>query len=118
MQLIETRRESQASYANPPTTKLSIFEAQNEYYSNQRRLLDASFVYLLCLCVFTDKANTVLCNQEEIQIRVPAIVFNYPRHSGATDEGMTNRPSIFAYLVFGPGGIIVEGIVRPIKIAA
>jgi hypothetical protein len=35
-----------------------------------------------------------------------------------TDEGMTNRPSIFAYLVFGPGGITVEGIARPIKIAA
>jgi hypothetical protein len=34
------------------------------------------------------------------------------------DEGMTNRPSIFAYLVFGPGGITVEGIARPIKTAA
>jgi hypothetical protein len=33
-----------------------------------------------------------------------------------TDEGITNRPSIFAYLVFGPEGIIVEGIARPIKI--
>jgi hypothetical protein len=31
---------------------------------------------------------------------------------------MTNRPSIFAYLVFGPGGITVEGIARPIKTAA
>jgi hypothetical protein len=31
---------------------------------------------------------------------------------------MTNRPSIFAYLVFGPGGIFVEGIARPMKIAA
>jgi hypothetical protein len=36
----------------------------------------------------------------------------------AIDEGMTNRPSIFAYLVFGPGGITVEGIARPMKIAA
>jgi hypothetical protein len=118
MQLTETRRESQAGYAYPPTTKLSIFEAQNEYYSNQQRLLNASFVYLLCLCVFTGKANAVLCNQEEIQIRVPAIVFDYPRHSGATNEGMINRPSIFAYLVFGPERITVEGIARPIKIAA
>jgi hypothetical protein len=33
------------------------------------------------------------------------------------DEGMTNRPSIFAYLIFGPGGITVEGITRPMKIA-
>jgi hypothetical protein len=31
---------------------------------------------------------------------------------------MTNRPSIFAYLVFGPGGITVEGVARPIKMAA
>jgi hypothetical protein len=34
------------------------------------------------------------------------------------DEGMPNRPLIFAYLVFGPGGIIVEGITRPMKILA
>jgi hypothetical protein len=34
------------------------------------------------------------------------------------DEGMTNRPPIFAYLVFGPGGITVEGIARPMKIVA
>jgi hypothetical protein len=31
---------------------------------------------------------------------------------------MPNRPSIFAYLVFGPGGITVEGIARPIKTTA
>jgi hypothetical protein len=37
------------------------------------------------------------------------------RSSG--DERMTNRPSIFAYLVFGPGGITDEGIARPIKTA-
>jgi hypothetical protein len=102
----------------PLQTKLSIFEAHNEYYSNQQRLLDASFGYLLYFCAFTGKANIVLCNQEEIRIRVLAIVFNYPRHSGATNEGMTNRPSIFAYLVFGPGGITVEGVARPIKISA
>jgi hypothetical protein len=34
------------------------------------------------------------------------------------DEGMPNRPSIFAYLVFGPGGITVEGITRPMKVLA
>jgi hypothetical protein len=102
----------------PLQTKLSIFEAQNEHYSNQSHLLDASFVYLLCLCVFSGKVNTVLRDQKEIRVRVPAIVFDYPRHSGATDEGMTNRPSIFAYLIFGLGGITVEGIARPIKTAA
>jgi hypothetical protein len=34
------------------------------------------------------------------------------------DEGMTDGPSIFAYLVFGPGGVSVEGIARPMKIVA
>jgi hypothetical protein len=34
------------------------------------------------------------------------------------DEGMTNRPSIFAYLVFGPGEITVEVVARPIRTAA
>jgi hypothetical protein len=46
---------------------------------------------------------------------VPAIIFGYPRHSGATDEGMTNGPPIFAYLVFGPGRISLERLLRPIK---
>jgi hypothetical protein len=31
---------------------------------------------------------------------------------------MPNRPLIFDYLVFGPGGITVEGITRPMKILA
>jgi hypothetical protein len=34
----------------------------------------------------------------------------------AIDEGMTNRPSIFAYLVFGPGEVIVEGAVGPVRV--
>jgi hypothetical protein len=102
----------------PLQTRLNIFEAQNEYYSNQPHLSDASFVYLLCLCAFSGKANMVSCNQKETRVRVPAIVFDYPRHSVATDEGITNRPSISVYLVFGPGEITVEGVARPIKTAA
>jgi hypothetical protein len=35
-----------------------------------------------------------------------------------SDEGMTNGPSIFAYLVFGLGGVSVEKLTRPMKIAA
>jgi hypothetical protein len=31
---------------------------------------------------------------------------------------MINGPLIFAYLVFGPGGVSVEKIARPTKIAA
>jgi hypothetical protein len=49
---------------------------------------------------------------------VPAIVFGYPRHSEATDEGMTNGPPIFAYLVFGPGRVSHERLSRPIKAVA
>jgi hypothetical protein len=102
----------------PLQTKLNIFEAPNERYSNQLHLLDKSSVYLLCFGAFSGKANMVSCSQRETRVRVPAIVFDYPRHSGATDEGMTNRPSTFAYLVFGPGGIVVQGVVRPIRTAA
>jgi hypothetical protein len=89
----------------PLQTQLNIFKAQNERYSNQSHLLDASSVYLLRFGAFSGKANMVSCSQRETRVRVPAIVFDYPRHSGATDEGMINRPSTFAYLVFGPGGI-------------
>jgi hypothetical protein len=35
-----------------------------------------------------------------------------------SDKGMTNRPSTFAYLVFGPKEITIEGIARPIRAAA
>jgi hypothetical protein len=59
-----------------------------------------------------------MCNQAKSRIRVPAIVFDYPRHSGATDKGMPNGPLIFAYLVFGPGGTTTEGITRPIMLIA
>jgi hypothetical protein len=34
------------------------------------------------------------------------------------DEGMPNRPSIYAYLVFGPGGTSAAGITRPITLIA
>jgi hypothetical protein len=33
-----------------------------------------------------------------------------------SDEGMTNGPPIFAYLVFGPGRVSLERISRPIKV--
>jgi hypothetical protein len=58
----------------------------------------------------------ISCASKETLVRVPAIVFDYPRHSGATDEGMTNRPSIFAYLVFGPGEVAVERAARPVRV--
>jgi hypothetical protein len=31
------------------------------------------------------------------------------------DKGMKNRPSIFDYLVFGPGEVVVEGAARPVR---
>jgi hypothetical protein len=36
----------------------------------------------------------------------------------AADEGMTNGPSIFAYLVFGPGRVATEGKMKPMKTTA
>jgi hypothetical protein len=36
----------------------------------------------------------------------------------AADKGMANRPSIFAYLVFGPEKVTVEGVARPIRTTA
>jgi hypothetical protein len=57
-------------------------------------------------------------NEREAQVRVPTIVFDYPRHSGATDEGMTNGLSTFVYLAFRPRGDTVEGITKPMKITA
>jgi hypothetical protein len=35
----------------------------------------------------------------------------------ASDEGMTNGPPIFAYLVSGPGKVSLERLLRPIKAA-
>jgi hypothetical protein len=102
----------------PLQTKLNIFEAQDEYYSNWPHLSDASFVYSLCFCAFSERAKMVSGNEKEARVRVPAIVFDYPRHSGATDKGMTSRPSTFAYLVFGPEETTIEGIARPIRAAA
>jgi hypothetical protein len=54
--------------------------------------------------------KTVSGDERESQVRVPAIVFDYPRHSGATDEGMTNGPSTFAYLAFRSRRDTIEGI--------
>jgi hypothetical protein len=33
------------------------------------------------------------------------------------DEGMTNGPPIFAYLVFDPGRVSLERLLRPVKAA-
>jgi hypothetical protein len=43
------------------------------------------------------------------EVRGPALVFDYPRHPGATDEGMTLGSSILAYLVFSPGRHPLKG---------
>jgi hypothetical protein len=105
----------------PLATKLCVFEAQNEYYSNRLTLLNEPFMYILCLSVSTGRAKEVICDQVSTRnngVRVPAIFFDYPRHSGATDEGMKNGPSIFAYLVFGPGRTSTEGTTRRTKITA
>jgi hypothetical protein len=96
----------------PLATELCVFEARNEHYSNRLTLLNELFVYMLCLLVSTGRAKEVICDQVRTRnngVRVPAIVFDYPRHSGATDEGMTNGPSIFVYLVLVQKGHPLKG---------
>jgi hypothetical protein len=105
----------------PLATKLCVFEARNEHYSNRLTLLNEPFVCMLCLFVSTGRAKEVICDQVRTRnngVRVPAIVFDYPRHSRATDKGMTNRPLICAYLGFGPRGTSTKGITRPMKITS
>jgi hypothetical protein len=48
----------------------------------------------------------------------PVIIRFAPNPTKHIDEGIPNRPSAFAYLVFGPGGITVERIARPMEITA
>jgi hypothetical protein len=76
---------------------------------------------MLWIFVSTGRAKDVVCARIRTRIngvRVPAIVFDYPRHSGATDEGMICGSSMLVYLVFGPGRASTEGIARPTKILA
>jgi hypothetical protein len=58
------------------------------------------------------RAMQVHVQKRKVPIRVEKKKLEMPN-----DEGMTNGPSIFAYLVFGPEGTSVEGIVRPMKLA-
>jgi hypothetical protein len=79
------------------------------------------FVYMLWFFVSTGRAKHVIRDRIRTRInvvRVPAIFFDYPRHSGATDEGMACGSSILANLVFGPGRASTEGIARPTKMIA
>jgi hypothetical protein len=73
---------------------------------------------LLCSYAFSVRAKIVSGDEKEARVRVPAIVFDYPKHSGATDEGMTNGPSTFAYLAFRLRRDTVEGISKPMKMTA
>jgi hypothetical protein len=46
----------------PLATKLSIFEAHNEYYSNWQLLCS------LCLCVFIGEANAVRAIKKDLEL--------------------------------------------------
>jgi hypothetical protein len=73
---------------------------------------------LLCSYAFLGRAKIVSGDEREAQVRVSAIVFDYPRHSGATDKGMIDGPSTFAYLAFWSRRDTVEGILKPMKMMA
>jgi hypothetical protein len=67
----------------------------------------------ICYVPMLFQGKMVSGDEREARVRVPAIVFDYPRHSGATDEGMTNGPLTFAYLAFRPRGIPLKGSQSP-----
>jgi hypothetical protein len=69
----------------------------NEIAVNEPKVIDSSFV------AFANLHSAYI-----ISIVMSKII----------DEGMPNRLLIFAYLVFGPGGIAVEGITRPMRVLA
>jgi hypothetical protein len=46
------------------------------------------------------------------EIRVHALVFDYPRYSGATDKGITHRVLIFGLCGFKPRYKLVERIIK------
>jgi hypothetical protein len=46
------------------------------------------------------------------EIRVLALFFDYPKHSRATDEGMTHRVLIFGLCGFEPRCKPVEGLIK------
>jgi hypothetical protein len=52
------------------------------------------------------------------RIRVPALVFDYPRHSGATDKGMIKRVLIFGLYSFWPRSKLVGGKIKAHRGAA
>jgi hypothetical protein len=52
----------------PLTTKLCVFEARDEHYSNRLTLLNKPFVYTLCLFVSTGRAKKVICDQGGLKI--------------------------------------------------
>jgi hypothetical protein len=96
MQLTGTRCECQTAYANPSSNQTMHFRGSKWVLLELTTLLNESFAYLLCFSRYNIRD---MCSQGESQIRVPAIVFDYPRHSGATDEGIPNGPLVLAYLV-------------------
>jgi hypothetical protein len=49
------------------------------------------------------------------RIRVTTLVFDYPRHSGATDEGMTQRVLIFGLYGLGLEASPSKGWLKPIE---
>jgi hypothetical protein len=49
------------------------------------------------------------------EVRVPVLVFDYPRHSGATDEGMTHRVLNFGLPSLKPRCKPIEGTIKAHK---
>jgi hypothetical protein len=91
----------------------------------QEKLYKKSITGGLQRCVTPQEGQEILrdihagvCGHHASSRAIAAKAFRAGFYWLTADEGMPNRPSIFAYLVFGPGGITVEGITRPMKVLA
>jgi hypothetical protein len=102
----------------PLKINIQVFEARQGLLEWPNHTIDL-FVHLLLLSLFSTGIYRMIGNSsmrlQINEVRVPAIVFDYPRHSGATDKEMTQGSSILAYLVFGPGRASTEGMTGPIN---
>jgi hypothetical protein len=78
------------------------------------KLLDAGIIYPI---VDSRWVSPVHCVPKKGGMTIVPNENNELIPQRVVDEGMTNSPPIFTYLVFGPGRVSLERLLRPIKAA-
>jgi hypothetical protein len=63
----------------------------------------------------TAKITTTCTRSTYVGLRKKNPLPEIPLIEEPADEGMPNEPSIFAYLVFSPGGTTTKEITRPVR---